>query len=90
MVDWVQIGFIGVGVTAILATIAMIEAREIVHSLMAMVLVFLAVATLFLLLGAEFLFLVQILVYVGAITVVILFGIMLTKRRLGRVEEEEG
>jgi NADH-quinone oxidoreductase subunit J len=37
---------------------------------------------IFLFLNAEYLAIIQILVYVGAVSVLILFGIMLTKRRL--------
>jgi NADH-quinone oxidoreductase subunit J len=37
---------------------------------------------MFVMLSAEFVAIVQILVYVGAVVVVILFGIMLTKREI--------
>ena len=40
------------------------------------------VAITFIFLNAEYLGLIQVLVYVGAINVLILFGVMLTKRRL--------
>ena len=43
---------------------------------------FISVACLYLMLNAEFVAIVQILVYVGAVVVVILFGIMLTKREI--------
>lgn len=45
----------------------------------------LGVASLFLLLGAQFLFVIQILVYVGAIVTLILFAIMFTH---GTTQEE--
>jgi NADH-quinone oxidoreductase subunit J len=45
-------------------------------------LTFMSLAGLFILLNAEFLAIIQILVYVGAIAVVILFGVMLTKRQI--------
>jgi NADH-quinone oxidoreductase subunit J len=44
--------------------------------------VFLLTAGIFILAGAEFLAVIQVLVYVGAVSVVILFGIMLTRRTL--------
>ena len=44
--------------------------------------VFLLTAGIFILAEAEFLAVIQVLVYVGAISVVIIFGIMLTKRTL--------
>ena len=44
----------------------------------------LSVAVTFLLLGAEFVGWVQILIYVGAIVILFLFGLMLTKAPIGR------
>lgn len=56
----------------------MISARKLVHSAMFLVVCFLAVAGIFLLGGADFLAAVQILVYAGAIMILMLFAIMLT------------
>jgi NADH-quinone oxidoreductase subunit J len=53
--------------------------RSIVHSAFALMGTFLGMAGLFLLLGSDFLAVVQLLVYVGGILVLILFGLMLTK-----------
>ena len=61
-------------------SVNVLRAREIMHSVVYLAGTFLSIACLFLLLGAEYVALVQILVYVGAVVVVILFGIMLTKR----------
>jgi len=55
--------------------------RNIVHSAMSMVLCFLGVAGVYVLLNAGLLAIIQILVYVGAISVVVLFAIMLTEQR---------
>ena len=64
--------------------------RSIVHSAFALMATFLGVAGLFLLLGADFLGVVQILIYVGGILVLILFGLMMTRpdpteRKIGRI-----
>src|SRR5262245_51507919 len=64
--------------------------RSIVHSAFALMGTFLGVAGLYVLLAADFLAVVQLLIYVGGILVLILFGLMLTKpdpgeRRVGRV-----
>lgn len=69
------------------AAIAMVLSRDIVRALVWLATSFLFMAVLFLLLGAEFLAAIQIMVYVGAISVVILFGIMLTRRTLGEAHE---
>src|SRR5512142_112485 len=56
----------------------MIAARKLVHSAIFLVVSFLAVAGIFLLAGADFLAAVQILIYAGAIMILMLFAIMLT------------
>jgi NADH:ubiquinone oxidoreductase subunit 6 (subunit J) len=53
--------------------------RNIVHSALALVMVFAMAAGIYLLLNAEFIAIVQILIYAGAITVLFLFALMLTR-----------
>lgn len=55
-------------------------ARNIVHCAIALVFTFFGVAALYILLDAEFLAAVQVLLYVGGITILLLFAIMLTSR----------
>jgi NADH-quinone oxidoreductase subunit J len=62
-------------------TIAMLMSKNVVHAAFWVLEVMVATAGLFLLLSAEFLALVQLLVYAGAVAVLILFTIMLTLRR---------
>ncbi|HEV2616775.1 MAG TPA: NADH-quinone oxidoreductase subunit J [Candidatus Acidoferrales bacterium] len=69
--------FIACGVMAIVGAIALILAREPVHSALALVLVMISLAILYLLLGAAFIAAIQILVYAGAIMVLFVFVIML-------------
>ena len=61
---------------------AVVNGNDIVHSAVWLATVFLLTACLFIIADAEFLAVIQVLVYVGAISVVIIFGIMLTKRTL--------
>jgi len=56
--------------------------KDIVRSVVWLAATFVGVAIMYLFLNAEYLFMIQLLVYVGAINVLILFGIMLTKRRM--------
>ena len=51
---------------------------NIVHATLSLVVTLLGVAAIFLLLGSEFLALVQVLIYGGGVTVLLLFGLMLT------------
>jgi NADH-quinone oxidoreductase subunit J len=69
--------FIIFGAIAVGAALAMIVQRNSVHAALLLVLNLLAVAVLFLSLGAEFLFASQIIVYAGAIVILFLFVIML-------------
>jgi NADH-quinone oxidoreductase subunit J len=69
--------FVVFGAIALGAGVAMIVQRNSVHAALLLVLNLLAVGVLFLALGAEFLFVAQIIVYAGAIVILFLFVIML-------------
>ena len=60
--------------------------RNVVHAALWLVLVLAGAAGQFLLLGAEFVGVTQVLVYIGAVVVLFLFGIMLTKASIGDEE----
>ena len=62
---------------AVIGALTLILAREPIHSALALVLVMVSLAVLYLLLGAEFIAAVQIIVYAGAIMVLFVFVIML-------------
>ncbi len=76
IIFWILAGLI------LAAAWAVVNGNDIVHSVVWLSTVFLLTAGLFILAEAEFLAVIQVLVYVGAISVVIIFGIMLTKRTL--------
>ncbi|WP_329003610.1 NADH-quinone oxidoreductase subunit J [Kribbella sp. NBC_00709] len=67
------------GVVALIAAVIVVTSRRIVHAALWLVVALGAVAGCFGALHAEFVALVQILVYVGAIVVLVLFALMLTK-----------
>ncbi len=69
-------------VTVIGAVLAM-TLRNLVHCVLALVLFFFGIAAHYFLLRADFLGVVQILLYVGAVAVLILFAIMLTRHVTG-------
>ena len=66
---------------AIGGAIGMLTTRNVMHAAFWMLEVMLATAGLYLLLSAEFLAMVQIMIYAGAVSVLLLFVIMLTLRR---------
>jgi NADH-quinone oxidoreductase subunit J len=62
---------------AVLGAVLLILAREPIHSALALILVMMSLAVLYLLLGAEFIAAVQVIVYAGAVMVLFVFVIML-------------
>jgi NADH:ubiquinone oxidoreductase subunit 6 (subunit J) len=79
-----QAVFIILAGLALAGGVGMVTLRNLLHSVLAMVLAFLSVAGLFILLEAGFLAVVQILIYVGALTILILFAVMLSRDVIGR------
>ena len=77
--DFATLVFWIIAVILVGAALAVVAFRNIVHSALALVIVFAMAAGIYLLLNAEFIAIVQILIYVGAITILILFAIMLTR-----------
>lgn len=65
------------------AAISVVTSRNVVHAALFLVVALLSVAGTFLMLGAEFLAWTQVLVYVGAVVILILFGLMLTRAPIG-------
>jgi NADH-quinone oxidoreductase subunit J len=72
------------GAVAALSAIAVVTSKNVVHAALYLVLVLGAAGAIFLMLGAEFVGWTQILIYVGAIIVLLLFGLMLTAAPIGR------
>lgn len=68
---------------AVLAALGAVMARNLVRAALYLVAFFFLVACLFVLLEAEFLAAIQVLVYIGAVAILILFGIMLTRNIQG-------
>jgi len=66
------------------AALAVVTSKNLFHSALFLILSFVGVASLYVLLEAPFLAAVQILVYVGAIAILIVFAIMLTRRLMAK------
>lgn len=85
MADFFMLGVLVLGgATALLV----VTSKNVVHSALYLVVTMLATAATFLLLGAEFLAWTQVLVYAGAVIVLILFGLMLTRAPIGPIRED--
>ena len=73
--------FLLVAVLTLGGAVGVVATRNVVHAALFLLVSLIAVAGIYLVLFAEFLALVQVLIYGGAITIVLLFAIMLTRGR---------
>jgi len=74
------VAFVVLAAIAIAAALYVVCSKEVVHSAFYLALVFVCVAVTYFFLEAEFIGVIQMLVYVGAITILFAFSIMLTRR----------
>jgi NADH-quinone oxidoreductase subunit J len=79
-----EVAFVIIGLAAVIGAIRVVTARNVVRAALYLVVTLSSVAGVYLLLEAEFVAWVQILIYVGAIVILFLFGLMLTKAPIGR------
>jgi NADH-quinone oxidoreductase subunit J len=79
-----NIGFGIIAAVMIIGALKVVTSKNVVHAALSLVLVLSGAAAQYLLLAAEFVAVTQVLVYVGAVMVLFLFGVMLTRAKLGR------
>ncbi len=75
-----------IAITMIWAALRVVTTSNVVHAALWLVVVLGGVAVQFLFLGAEFVAVTQVLVYIGAVIVLFLFGVMLTRASMGADE----
>jgi len=80
-INWV---FLVVGLLALFSSIKVVTAKNVVHAALFLVAALGGTAILFLMLSAEFVAWVLVLVYIGAVLVLFLFGIMITRAPTGK------
>jgi NADH-quinone oxidoreductase subunit J len=76
-----EVIFYFVAALTVVSALGVVSARNVVHSALFLILSLISVAGIFILLASEFLAVVQVLVYGGAVTILILFAMMLTRVR---------
>ncbi|HKS70323.1 MAG TPA: NADH-quinone oxidoreductase subunit J [Ktedonobacterales bacterium] len=84
-IDVAAIAFFLLAILLVASSLAVVMLRNIVHAAFSLVLVFGATAGIYLVLNAEFIAIVQVLIYAGAITVLVLFAIMLTQNSMSQM-----
>ncbi len=86
--EWVASGvFYVIALVALVAAVRMVTTNNVVHAALDLLVVLASVAAVYILLGAEFAAATQLLVYVGAVMVLMLFGVMLTRAQIGAEED---
>jgi NADH:ubiquinone oxidoreductase subunit 6 (subunit J) len=78
-----QFLFMVIAALGLLAALGTVLARNLVHAALFLVAFFFTIACQFVLLEAEFLAAIQVLVYIGAVAILLMFGIMLTRNIQG-------
>jgi len=79
----VEVVFLLLSVVAVGSALLVVTARNMVHAALWLVVTLASIAGCFLVLAAEFVAWVQVLIYVGAVVVLLLFALMLTKAPTG-------
>ncbi len=70
---------------AVSAGLFILFTKNVLHAVLSLLAVFLGVSAMFVFAGADFLAITQLVVYVGGVLVLMLFGVMLTNRETGAV-----
>jgi len=77
-----SVAFLIIAIITLSGALAAATLRKLIHAALCLVIAFVGLAAYFFLLGAEFVGLVQVFVYVGAVAVLIVFTILLTRREV--------
>jgi len=82
-----NIAFYIIAALIVFGAVRVVTVKNVMHAALWLVLVLAGVAAQYILLAAEFVAIAQVLVYLGAIIVLFLFGVMLTRTKAGIDEE---
>ena len=77
--------FVIIAVLTLSAALAVATLQKLMHAALSFAVMFVGISAFFFLFGAEFVGLVQIFVYIGAVAVLIVFTILLTRYDVGKV-----
>jgi NADH-quinone oxidoreductase subunit J len=77
-----ELAFLALAIVAVVTGLAALLVRELVHTILWVSVFFVDLAAIYFLLAAPFLGVLQLGVYAGAVTVLLLFGIMVTRKRI--------
>ncbi len=89
-VDWEAVAFIVLSVLEVGFSILLVTSKRLVRAALWLAATLITVGGIYLLFRAEFVFLIQILVYAGAVPLLFAFGIMVTRRKIMEEPGMEG
>jgi NADH-quinone oxidoreductase subunit J len=81
------VAFTIISIFTLAAALAAATLQKLMHAALSFAVMFVGISAFFFLLGAEFVGLVQIFVYIGAVAVLIVFTILLTRDDVGKVRD---
>lgn len=82
--------FMSLALVAVIGGVLLLNLTKVIHMVVALVFTFVSIAGIYVLLSAEFLAVIQVMIYSGAITIMMLFGIMLTRHHGDEAEPKGG
>jgi NADH-quinone oxidoreductase subunit J len=85
-----QVAFAALAAVAVVTAAAALLVRELVHTIMWIAAFFVALSGIYFLIQAPFLGVLQLGVYAGAVTILLLFGVMVTRKRIFSKEAVTG
>ena len=86
-IDWELVLFLAFSAVEIAASILTVTSKKMIRAAFWLAVTLATISGIYILLRAEFVALIQILVYAGAVPVLFIFGIMLTRKKM--IEEAE-
>lgn len=89
-VDWELVAFLVLSAVEVIASVLVVINKRLVRAAFWLVMTLVTIGAIYLLFRSEFVFLIQILVYAGAVPVLFVFGIMLTRRKIMDEPAPEG
>ena len=81
-IEWDLIAFVVLSAFEIIGSILVVVNKRLVRAAFWLAMTLVTIGVIYLLFLSEFVFLIQILVYAGAVPVLFVFGIMLTRRKI--------
>ena len=81
-VDWELIAFFVLSALEVIGSILVVINKRLVRAAFWLAMTLVTIGAIYLLFQSEFVFLIQILVYAGAVPVLFVFGVMLTRRKI--------